>query len=163
MTDKILTLDAAAAEIDRYTQASIAKINENANAIFSRIAEDRDRVLAAAASLDKLARNNSKRFQESSDAANRATTEMRSLEHLVKIAQSDLEELSHTLNIVRAGAESVEAMIGKPVRLKSGGFSMTAARLADDGGILCFWSNDAGSMMFQSIPAAALALVDAPD
>lgn len=46
-------------------------------------------------------------------------------------------------------------IIGKPVRLKSGGVVMTTASLADDGGILCFWF--AGEVMQQqSIPLAAL-------
>ena len=49
-------------------------------------------------------------------------------------------------------------IIGKPVRLKSGSHVMTAASLADDGGILCFWF--AGEVMQQqSIPLAALEAV----
>lgn len=51
MSDKSLTLDAAA-EIDRYTQQSIEKINENANSLFSRIIAANSEALSAARDLE---------------------------------------------------------------------------------------------------------------
>jgi ABC-type transporter Mla subunit MlaD len=166
MTDKSLTPDAAA-EIDRYTKASIEKINDNANAIFSRVLKERDRLLAATASLDKLARDNSNRFHESATAAGKAATDMRALDDRVKIAQNDLEELAHTLNIVRAGAESVKAtadhtlsLIGKRVALKSSPeFVMTAGAVASDGRVVCYWQVLPGMINTLEIPALALEVV----
>ena len=110
MSDKSLTLDAAA-EIDRYTKASIAKINENANELDSRI----------------------------------------------KVAQGDIEELLHDLSIARAGVDGINSIIGKVVALKSASdVKMTAARMADDGGVLCVWMHN-GVVQSASIPLAALA------
>jgi uncharacterized protein YodC (DUF2158 family) len=98
------------AEIDRYTQQSIAKINENANALFSRI----------------------------------------------KVAQGDIEELLHDLSIARTGVDGINAIIGKVVTLRSASdVKMTAARMADDGGVLCVWMHD-GVVQSASIPLAAL-------
>jgi uncharacterized protein YodC (DUF2158 family) len=51
-----------------------------------------------------------------------------------------------------------QELIGKTVRLKSGELVMTAAALADDGGILCVWA-DVGCVCQQSIPMAALEIV----
>ncbi len=155
MSDKSLTLDAAA-EIDRYTKASIAKINENANALFSRIAWANADVLSASKALEKLGKSNDKRFRDAMDAACKANTAASALDEKIKIAQNDIEELLHDLSIARAGVDGINNIIGKVVTLKSeSDVKMTAARMADDGGVLCVWMHD-GVVQSASIPLAAL-------
>ncbi len=144
------------AEIDRYTQQSIAKINENANALFSRIAGANADVLSASQSLEKLAKSNDKRFRDAMDAACKANTAASALDEKIKVAQSDIEELLHDLSIARAGVDGINNIIGKVVTLKSASdVKMTAARMADDGGVLCVWMRD-GVVQSASIPLAAL-------
>lgn len=155
MSDKSLTLDAAA-EIDRYTKASIAKINENANALFSRIAEANERALKATKDLEKLGSDNTQRFERASTAAAKMKAEIRKLEERIQVGQNDIEELFHDLSIARAGVDGINNIIGKVVTLKSASdVKMTAARMADDGGVLCVWMHD-GVVQSASIPLAAL-------
>ncbi len=159
MSDKSLTLDAAA-EIDRYTKASIAKINENANALFSRIAGANADVLSASKSLEKLGKSNDKRFRDALDAASKAYTAANELDSRIKVAQDDIEELLRDLSIARAGVDGINDIIGKVVTLRSASdVKMTAARMADDGGVLCVWMHN-GVVQSASIPLAAL--VDCP-
>ena len=159
MSNKSLSLDAAA-EIDRYTKASIAKINENANALFSRIAGANADALSASKALEKLAKSNDKRFRDAMDAACKANTASAALDEKIKVAQNDIEELLHDLSIARAGVDGINYIIGKVVTLKSASdVKMTAARMADDGGVLCVWMHD-GVVQSASIPLVAL--VDCP-
>ena len=155
MSDKSLTLDAAA-EIDRYTKASIAKINDNANALFSRIAEANERALSASKALDSKARASNSQFEHAMNAASRANTAASALDEKIKVAQNDIEELLHGLSIARAGVDGINAIIGKVVTLKSASdVKMTASRMADDGGVLCVWMHN-GVVQSASIPLAAL-------
>lgn len=78
MSDKSLTLDAAAA-IDSYTQQSIAKINDNANLLFSRIADANARALSAAKDLEKLGSDNARRFENASTASAKMKADVRKL------------------------------------------------------------------------------------
>ena len=51
---------------------------------------------------------------------------------------------------------NINAIIGKVVTLKSASdVKMTAAKMADDGGVLCVWMHD-GVVQSASIPLAAL-------
>ena len=155
MSDKSLTLDAAA-EIDRYTKASIAKINDNANALFSRIAEASVSSANAANGLDKIGRKADLHFNLAAKNAATLTAEVIGLTDKIKVAQSDIEELLHDLSIARAGVDGINAIIGKVVTLKSASdVKMTAARMADDGGVLCVWMHN-GVVQSASIPLAAL-------
>lgn len=155
MSDKSLPLDAAS-EIDRYTKASIAKINENANALFSRIAEVNERALSASKALDSKARASNSQFEHAMNAASRANTAASALDERIKLSQGELEELLHDLSIARAGVDGINNIIGKVVTLKSASdVKMTAAKMADDGGVLCVWMHD-GVVQSASIPLAAL-------
>lgn len=155
MSDKSLTLDAAA-EIDRYTKASIAKINENANALFSRIIAANSKALNASKKLEKLGKSNDQYFRESLDAASKAYTTANELYSSIKVAQNDIEELFRCLSIARAGVDGINNIIGKVVTLRSASeVKMTAAKMADDGGVLCVWMRD-GVVQSASIPLAAL-------
>lgn len=155
MSDKSLPLDAAA-EIDRYTQQSIAKINENSNALFSRIAEANERALKSTKDLEKLGNDNTQRFERASTAAAKMNAEIRKLEERIQVGQNDIEELFHYLRIARSGVDGINAIIGKVVTLKSASDAkMTAAKMADDGGVLCVWMHD-GVVQSASIPLAAL-------
>lgn len=163
MSNKSLALDAAA-EIDRYTKASIAKINENANALFSRIADANARALSAAKDLEKLGKSSGRQFESAMDAACKANTAAAALDEKIKVAQNDIEELLHDLSIARAGVDGINNIIGKVVTLRSASdVKMTAARMADDGGVLCVWMHD-GVVQSASIPLAALAQsIQSPD
>ena len=95
-------------------------------------------------------------FRDAMDAACKANTAASALDEKIKVAQSDIEELLHDLSIARAGVDGINAIIGKVVTLKSAGdVKMTAARMADDGGVLCVWMHD-GVVQSASIPLAAL-------
>jgi hypothetical protein len=158
MSNQNIPPDAAAA-IDSYTQQSIAKINDNANLLFSRIAEANARALSAAKDLEKLGKSSGRQFESAMDAASRVHTAASSLDERVKVAQNDIEELLHDLSIARSGVDGINGIIGKVVRLKSDVHStMTAAKLADDGGILCVCWTRKGLKQI-SIPMAALEVV----
>jgi len=60
------------------------------------------------------------------------------------------------------GDKAAPDIIGKTVQLKSGGTAMTAAKLADDGGILCMWFDAQCCVYEQVIPLAALEVVLPP-
>lgn len=78
------------------------------------------------------------------------------LDEKIKIAQNDIEELLRDLGIARAGVDGINNIIGKVVTLKSASdVKMTAAKMADDGGVLCVWMRD-GGIQSASIPLAAL-------
>lgn len=155
MSDKSLTLDAAA-EIDRYTQQSIAKINENANALFSRIAEANEHALKATKDLEKLGSDNTQRFERASTAAAKMKAEIRKLEERIGDLSESADNLKGELSIARAGVDGINNIIGKVVTLKSASdLKMTAARMADDGGVLCVWMHN-GVVQSASIPLAAL-------
>ena len=155
MSDKSLTLDAAA-EIDRYTQQSIAKINENANALFSRIAEANERALKATKDLEKLGNDNTQRFERASTAAAKMKAEIRKLEERIGDLSESADHLKSELSIARAGVDGINNIIGKVVTLRSASdVKMTAAKMADDGGVLCVWMHD-GVVQSASIPLAAL-------
>lgn len=146
----------AAAAIDSYTQQSIAKINDNANLLFSRIADANARALSAAKDLEKLGKSSGRKFESAMDAACKANTAAAALDEKIKVAQNDIEELLHDLSIARAGVDGISNIIGKVVTLKSASdVKMTAARMADDGGVLCVWMHD-GVVQSASIPLAAL-------
>lgn len=155
MSDKSLTLDAAAA-IDSYTQQSIAKINDNANLLFSRIADANARALSAAKDLEKLGSDNVQRFERYSTEAAKMKAEIRKLEERIGDLSESADHLNSELSIARAGVDGINAIIGKVVTLKSASdVKMTAARMADDGGVLCVWMHD-GVVQSASIPLAAL-------
>lgn len=156
MSDKSLSLDAAA-EIDRYTKESIAKINENANALFSRIAEANDRALKSTKDLEKLGSDSTQRFERASTAAAKMKAEIRKLEERITDLTDTANHLKVEFNISRTYIDGVNEMIGKVVTLKSASdVKMTAAKMADDGGVLCVWMHD-GGVQSASIPLAALA------
>lgn len=145
-----------AAAIDSYTQQSIAKINDNANLLFSRIADANARALSAAKDLEKLGKSSGRQFESAMDAACKANTAAAALDEKIKVAQNDIEELLHDLSIARAGVDGINNIIGKVVTLRSASdVKMTAARMADDGGVLCVWMHD-GGVQSASIPLAAL-------
>lgn len=155
MSDKSLTLDAAA-EIDRYTKASIAKINENANALFSRIIAANSNALSAAKDLEKLGSDNARRFENASTASAKMKADVRKLEERITDLTDTANHLKVEFNISRTYIDGVNEMIGKVVTLKSASdVKMTAARMADDGGVLCVWMHD-GVVQSASIPLAAL-------
>ena len=78
------------------------------------------------------------------------------LDERIKVDQNDIEELLHDLSIARAGVDGINAIIGNVVTLKSASdVKMTAARMADDGGVLCVWMHN-GVVQSASIPLAAL-------
>ena len=155
MSDKILPPDAAAA-IDSYTQQSIAKINDNANALFGRIIEASSNALSAAKTLQNIGRNADGHFNLAAKNAASLTSEVIGLSDKIKVAQNDIEELLHDLSIARAGVDGINNIIGKVVTLRSASdVKMTAARMADDGGVLCVWMHD-GGVQSASIPLAAL-------
>lgn len=90
------------------------------------------------------------------DAACKANTAAAALDEKIKVSQNDIEELLHDLSIARAGVDGINNIIGKVVTLKSASdVKMTAARMADDGGVLCVWMHD-GVVQSASIPLAAL-------
>jgi uncharacterized protein YodC (DUF2158 family) len=155
MSDQNIPPDAAAA-IDSYTQQAIAKINDNANLLFSRITSANANALSAVKDLEKLGKSSSRKFDSAMDAASRAHTAASALDERIKVAQNDIEELLHDLSIARAGVDGINNIIGKVVTLKSASnVKMTAARMADDGGVLCMWLHD-GVVQSASIPLAAL-------
>ncbi len=155
MSNKSLPLDAAA-EIDHMTRQSIAKINENANALFSRIAEANERALKSTKDLEKLGSDNAQRFERASTAAAKMKAEIRKLEERIGDLSESADHLNGELSIARAGVDGINAIIGKVVTLKSASdVKMTAARMADDGGVLCVWMHD-GVVQSASIPLAAL-------
>lgn len=89
--------------------------------------------------------------------------EIRKLEERIGDLSESADHLNSELSIARAGVDGINAIIGKVVTLKSASdVKMTAARMADDGGVLCVWMHD-GVVQSASIPLAALAaLVDWP-
>ena len=144
------------AEIERYTKASIAKINENANALFSRIAEANERALKSTKDLEKLGSDNTQRFERASTAAEKMKAEIRKLEERIGDLSESADHLKSELSIARAGIDGINNIIGKVVTLKStSDVKMTAARMADDGGVLFVWMHD-GVVQSASIPLAAL-------
>lgn len=82
--------------------------------------------------------------------------EVRKLEERITNLTDTANHLKVEFNISRTYIDGVNEMIGKVVTLKSAsGVKMTAAKMADDGGVLCVWMHD-GVVQSASIPLAAL-------
>ena len=155
MSDQNIPPDAAAA-IDRYVHQSIEKINDNAGALFSRIIEANNKALSAIKDMETRGRSIGRQLDSAVEAASRASKAAAALDERMKIAQNDIEDILTDLGIARTGVDGINDIIGKVVHLKSDRSStMTAAKLADNGGVLCIWFSSAG-LRQEVIPVAAL-------
>ena len=153
-------LSIQAAKIERLTDTACAKINENANRAASRVIEATDKAKASIAEIEKAIGAASKNSAAQGAKINVLTKEFQALRDKLNGISEAAEDVDSHIIKARGYMTDVCDIIGKPVCLKSGGHTMTAASLADDGGILCFWS--AGPEVFQlSIPLAALEAADA--
>lgn len=156
MAKSSLPTTSAEEKIDSYTQGAIAKINDNANAMFSHIADANERALKKTLALEKLATDNTQRLENASTASAKMKAEVRKLEERIDGLSATADHLIGALSIARAGIGAINEVIGKVVVLKSSeDLKMTAARMADDGGVFCVWMRD-GWAQSASIPLVAL-------
>jgi uncharacterized protein YodC (DUF2158 family) len=153
---EIQTAEQKAAEaIQRYAEAAIAKINENAGALFSRYVDANERAEALCKGAEKQASHLLRTVDIGKDSAVAVTKSVKDVEKKLASFMEQAEDIDVRLRIARSKADSMLELNGKTVRLKSGGHLMTAAGFADDGGVLCLWAVE-GEVFEQSIPAIAL-------
>lgn len=164
MTATILKIQAAeqkAAEaIERYAANAIAKINDNAGALFSRYMDANNRATALANEAEKKVSHLHRVADGCKADVDGVAKESRKFKQSIAGFAEQLEDIAARLTDARFRVNGVTDMVGKRVRIKSGGHIMTATGLADDGGVLCFWASSDGDVLRESIPVAALEIVD---
>lgn len=136
------------------TQA-LEEISTEAAKIDEAIERAKKAVVEIENSVSKVSKAHGRRLAKAFLELERLSEKMEALGKVSEVVGDYVKNSAEYIARARGYMTGVCDIIGKPVQLKSGGVAMTAAGLADDGSISCFWFADQ-VMQQQNIPLAAL-------